>query len=80
MEVHGEVRGLVDEIQILRLGVQRFYPLSILSEPFYDLELNLIQSQVLAFQSSCLQASIVFLIWFLEITFDNGSEIIQFKL
>lgn len=64
LRVHGEVRGLADEIQILRLSVQRFYLLSILSKPFYDLELDLIQSQVLAFQSSCLQESIVFLIWF----------------
>lgn len=65
LRVHGEVRGLVGQIQILRLGVQCFCPLSILSKPFYDLELNLIQPKpVLAFQCSCLQASMVFLIWF----------------
>lgn len=79
LRVHGEVRGLADEIQILRLSVQRFYLLSILSKPFYDLELDLIQSQVLAFQSSCLQESSVSDL-VLEITFDNGSETIQFKL
>lgn len=75
LRVHGEVR---DQIQILRLGVQCKNPLSILSKPFYDLELNLIQPK----PSSCISVllspsihSVSDLV--LEITLDKGSEIVK---